>query len=73
MGCNKCGCPTPRSRLCKQCAIEERYSDQQERDDDSDDEYECSQCGTVFVPEGGLDPCPECGSFRHTRVNKVVC
>jgi len=26
MGCNKCGTPTSRSRLCKECALDERYS-----------------------------------------------
>jgi predicted amidophosphoribosyltransferase len=26
MSCSRCGRQTPRSRLCKQCALDQRYS-----------------------------------------------
>ncbi|WP_436933723.1 hypothetical protein [Halovenus marina] len=43
MGCDRCGCPTPRSRLCKECGRDEHRStgpvggtasDQNDRDDE---------------------------------------
>ena len=67
-GCEHCGCPTPRSRLCKQCADADRGDHTAGGEGPTDDVYECSDCGTEFVPEGGLDTCPQCESYRHVRV-----
>lgn len=41
MSCNHCGSPTPRQRLCKECARDER------RDEATHDSewYECPDCG----------------------------
>jgi hypothetical protein len=68
-GCDHCGCTTPRSRLCKQCADANRGDHVAGGDGDGDgDTYECVGCGTTFVPQSGLDPCPDCNSLRHIRV-----
>ena len=68
-GCNRCGCSTPRSRLCKKCADADRGDHVAGGEGgDGADEYECVECGAGFVPEHGTDPCPDCGSYRHVRV-----
>jgi hypothetical protein len=66
-GCDRCGCSTPRSGLCKQCADADR-GDHVAGGEGGTDAYECVECGTVFVPAHGTDPCPDCGSYRHVRV-----
>jgi len=69
-GCAKCGQPTPRSRLCKACGRDESRNPESKTDDEQRfDWYECSECGRTFSPDGGLDPCPECGSLLHIRVD----
>jgi len=67
-GCDYCGCPTPRSQLCKKCADANRGDHTAGGEGGEGDVYECVECGTVFVPEYGLDPCPGCDSLLHTRV-----
>jgi len=67
-GCDYCGCATPRSGLCKKCADANRGDHTTGGEGASNDTYECVCCGTVFVPASGLDPCPDCDSLRHVRV-----
>jgi len=69
-GCARCGQQTPRSRLCAACGRDESRNPESKTDDEPTiDWYECSDCSRTFSPDGGLDPCPECGSLRHIRVD----
>ena len=69
-GCARCGQQTPRSRLCVACGRDESRNPEAQTDDDEPtiDWYECRECDRTFSPNGGLDPCPDCGSYRHIRV-----
>jgi hypothetical protein len=67
-GCNYCGASTSRSRLCKKCADADRGDHVAGGEGGDGDRYECVECGTVFVPEHGTAPCPQCSSYRHVRV-----
>jgi hypothetical protein len=69
-GCDRCGAPTSRRR-CKKCADVDRGDHTAGGEGGDGDRYECVECGTVFVPKHGTDPCPDCGSYRHVRVEAV--
>jgi hypothetical protein len=64
MSCTKCGSRTTRSRLCRQCALDERYTPA--RDDTSQPAvtYECTGCGAHYRSDDS-DECPECESQRR--------
>jgi len=71
-GCNRCGRRTTRSRLCRSCARSERHegiAGGTSDDSTDDDEYVCVDCGAVFTPADGVDPCPDCGGYRHRRAD----
>jgi len=69
-GCAKCGQQTPRSGLCKACGRDESRNPEAQTDDKPTiDWFECRECERTFSPDGGLDPCPDCGSYRHIRVD----
>jgi len=55
---------------CVACGRDESRNPESKTDDEPTiDWYECSECGRTFSPDGGLDPCPECGSLLHIRVD----
>jgi ribosomal protein L32 len=69
--CARCGSRTTRSRLCRDCGRDEAREADLRADESSTEAslYECSECGEQFHA-GGLDPCPDCGSYRHVRVQE---
>lgn len=67
MACSRCGQPTPRSRLCKQCGLEKHQESRlggTQRCSPGMVRYECTECNTEFE-SSGIGVCPECG---HDRV-----
>ena len=68
--CARCGSRTTRSRLCRDCGRDEaREADLRAAQESTDAPlFDCSDCGHRFRA-GGLDACPECGSYRHVRVS----
>lgn len=67
--CARCGERTTRSELCRACGRDEyRESNLTDTEPAGPPVYECVDCGATFRA-GGLDPCPECDSFRHTQVS----
>lgn len=81
-GCRKCGRRTTNPRLCRDCQLDERYTEESRRlasaededEDDQDDEpelpHECTACGAEYETAGD-DPCPECGSRRRRYVGPL--
>jgi ribosomal protein L32 len=68
--CARCGERTTRSELCRACGRDEyREANLTESEPAGPTRYECSECGATFAA-GGLDPCPDCGSYRHTEVRE---
>jgi ribosomal protein L32 len=68
--CARCGQRTTRSKLCRDCGRDEhREANLTDTDAAGPTRYECVDCGATFRA-GGLDPCPDCDSYRHTRVSE---
>jgi len=68
--CARCGRRTTRSKLCRACGRDEyRESNLTDTEPAGPRRYEGVDCGAVFAA-GGLDPCPDCGSYRHTEVRE---
>jgi len=68
MSCKHCGCPTPRSRLCKQCSIESRIEDRVKAKKTQPDPMtvECSRCALLYVDDHtSMVQCPCCGETMH--------
>ena len=75
MTCQKCGSQTPRRRLCRDCARDERHGqaleDEQSEEQDQDVlAYECTSCGSEYET---ADPgaCPECGAHRRRFIGEL--
>ena len=67
--CNKCGSQTTRTRLCRQCSLDERHGQalieaaEQEREQAEETmNVECGDCGLVYeVGMTSRKTCPDCG------------
>lgn len=67
MGCDLCGCPTPRNHLCAECAQLDRDDERHETgpyDDDTVLVYECTSCGEHYEATDISVDCPACGAGR---------
>lgn len=67
--CARCGERTTRSKLCRACGRDEhREANLTDTEPAGPPLYECVDCGATFRA-GGLDRCPDCGSYRHIEVS----
>jgi len=67
--CARCGERTTRSTLCRDCGRDEhREANLTDSEPAGPRLFECVDCGGLLRDPGGLDACPDCGSFRHIEV-----
>ena len=66
--CNRCSARTTRTRLCRQCSLDERHGQalieaEQEREQPEETmNVECADCGLIHeVGVSGRKTCPDCG------------
>lgn len=71
MSCNACGEPTPRSDLCKECSLLDRFGQAQDEAPEPDIlPYECTVCGEHYRTDGS-EPCPSCGARRRRYAGEL--
>ena len=65
--CQRCGSRTTRTRLCRQCSLDERYGqalidEEQTREQEATMTIECADCGLIHeVGASSRKTCPDCG------------
>jgi len=73
-GCRRCGRRTTRSRLCRDCARDQRHGDVAggEQQTTTTLTYECTVCGEQYDADGAGAHCPECEAQRCRAVEEVA-